>query len=126
MSDSFAILPADGTFDVDAIVRYIETLPYTARDQVLPHVFMLTDSYELLEYLVKDRENDPDRFSPSVTLVQVEPQGILLTPGTDGIPRARQFVQWLAHRYKLRFIDPEMNDVTAQCEQNLDLLFATP
>ncbi|NVB80949.1 MAG: hypothetical protein HOV81_21305 [Kofleriaceae bacterium] len=123
MSESFTIEPVDTTFDVATINRYVDTLPCGARDATTPEVVMLLDSNHMLEYATESRADDPTRFPPAVTLLQVEPHRVLVTPGSEGIATARQFVQWLAQRYRLRFLDGEMRDVTAQAQQGLDFLF---
>ena len=123
MSESFTIEPVDTTFDVDTLHQYAATLPYGARDAATPEVVVLVDSHASLESVQESRVDDPTHFPESVSLLQIEPRRVLLTPGTEGVTTARQFVQWLAQRYALRFRDHEWNDVTDQVRQSLDVLF---
>ncbi len=127
MIEAILITPPEGTFEVDEVGRYVESLPHTARDVREPNTFMVTsggDDDGDLEAAIATRATGTSRYPSSVTLIKLYPSVIKLATVVSYPVAVRQFLGWLRQRYpQLQITDEGFNDLTPYCTDNDDFLF---
>lgn len=115
--------PQSGEFDVRSIRDFIEALPFVVRCTKQPFSFMVVEDKDMLDDAIADRQRDDRRFPAPVLLIDVHPKRIDMSYRLSPLESGRIFVAWLRDHYAIRIRDEDYNDVTAQLDPNLDLIF---
>lgn len=126
MITDLMLRPASGEFDLPAVERFLERLPYSVRDPVQGRSFMLGSQADQISQAVKKRRGDPKTFPMTVTLVRASAHQIALAFRIEALPSARRFVEWLRDHYDVIILDNEFNDFTSRCKDDLDFIFGPP
>jgi hypothetical protein len=125
MIPDFALQPAEGEFDLAAILGHLDALDTAVRDPQMPERFLLSSYPETLERAVEERKNG--QVVPyAVAVLHPGPKMIALTTMTSDSQPSRKFVEWLRQRQPIRILDQEFTDFTDQCHDNLDAVFGEP
>ena len=125
MITDFYLEPASGELDLESIEAFLNALPFTVRDVKKPTTFMVAEDAEILDEAVAERQRDDQRFPMTVLLIDVHPKRIDISYRLSPLDSGRAFVRWLREHQAIRVRDEDYNDVTAQVDPNLDLLFGS-
>ena len=123
MITDFYLEPVSGEFDVSAVEAFIEAMPFTARDEKEPTSFLVARDEETLEEAVAQRRADDQHFPMPVHLIGVHPERVDVSFRLSPLASVRTFVKWARDHYSVRVRDEDYNDVTAQLDPHLDLIF---
>jgi hypothetical protein len=117
------IEPKSGEFEIGPIDAFVESLPLCVRDAKKPSTFMLASDQDTLDDAVTARERDATSFPASVMLIDVHPKRIDLAYRIEALDAGRTFVAWMRDHYPIIVRDEDYNDVTAQLDPDLEVLF---
>jgi hypothetical protein len=116
------IEPIGAVFDVHEVIAWLEAYPHALRDHVDRSIVMLGSNELDVDEARRFREQDPRRYPTHMILVDVSETRIEVAYRTVRLQPARSFVEWLAGRFVLKYMDETFVDVS-YLSNDLDALF---
>lgn len=116
MVHSVFIYPAKGSFDVEAVKRYLEAKPDVFLDPLGTPTYVVCGGPEAVEVRRAKRIERPDRF-PYAVLVRVQPDVINVVQeygDQEDLRSARDFVCWVIEQQPCLLQDEYSEDWTEQ------------
>lgn len=107
--------PSSGSFDLDAVASRIAATGFSFQDEADPSMFVICADQQARDTFRARRLADPAGGFPYTLLIQATPDLVSVDPMPDDtlLPLARDFVQWLASRYRCRVTNDMGTDLTA-------------
>jgi hypothetical protein len=107
--------PVSAPFDTDAIAAHVEALGFAFRDRTRPDMIVVAATEEGRDAFRAQRDADPQGGFPSVLLVSVKPDEVIVAPGTgEGLAEVSTgLLTWLARSFPCRAFNDHGTDVTA-------------
>ena len=125
MIPDLTLKPAEGEFDLAAILSHLDSLDTAVRDPQLLGRFLLSSDPEELKSAVRKRKSGK-AVPYSVAVLHPTPTIIALVTMTSDTQPSRDFVEWLRKQRPIKILDQEFNDFTEQCQDGLDFVFGEP
>lgn len=128
MIDEAHLKPNEGNFNTSEIEKFILDFTHAFRDPLDSEgLFYLAGNDVTAKFARNTRIDNPDEGHPyGICLIDVHPQNIRLSLlGSDeSLVMARKFLQWLLKKYSCQVRDGWGNDLTEECADSLDAIFA--
>jgi hypothetical protein len=126
MIDSIFLYPLEGTFDVEAVERFLAQQPDVLLDPVGTGTYLVCGSPESIEHMREWRLSKPREF-PYCALVTIKPDRITVAQEFANETRlrsARDIVRWLLEQTQSRIEDEYGNDWTERVARDgVDVLY---
>jgi len=125
MISSFIFRSAN-VLPLDEIRAHLDEIPTARRDRWDEGVYIVADEQPTLERVIDARESSQEGYPRIVSLVGLYETEISFSLQSRYVETVRAFARWLQASYQIRILTEAFNDITAECDANLDYLFGKP
>jgi hypothetical protein len=96
------------------------------RDRWDDAVYIIADDAATLKFVTDAREKSRVGYPRAASLVRLYDVRINFELQTRDVETVRAFARWLHGTYDVVILDEAFKDITADCDDKLDLLFGAP